>query len=53
MRTEVEVLSKLQYVNIVPMLGWNKDGMTPCLVYSLMEGGTLQDRLTCSVNGDV
>ena len=39
MRTEVEVLSKVQHVNIVPMLGWIKDDMTPCLVYSLMEGG--------------
>jgi hypothetical protein len=32
MRTEVEMLSQVQHVNIVPLLGWSKDGMTPCLV---------------------
>jgi hypothetical protein len=37
MRTEVEVLSQVQHVNIVPLLGWSKDGMAPCLVYALME----------------
>jgi serine/threonine protein kinase len=47
MRTEVEVLSQVQHVNIVPLLGWSKDGMAPCLVYALMEGGSLQDRLAC------
>ena len=45
MRTEVELLSQVQHPNIVPLLGWSKDGMTPCLVYALMEGGSLQDRL--------
>ncbi len=39
MRTEVEVLSQVQHVNIVPLLGSSKDGMAPCLVYALMEGG--------------
>jgi serine/threonine protein kinase len=47
MRTEVEVLSQVQHVNIVPLLGWSKDGLVPCLVYALMEGGSLQDRLAC------
>ncbi len=47
MRTEVEVLSQVQHVNIVPLLGSSKDGMTPCLVYVLMEGGSLLDRLAC------
>jgi interleukin-1 receptor-associated kinase 4 len=53
MRTEVEVLSKVQHVNIVPLLGWSKDGMAPCLVYALMEGGSLQDRLACRGSGAV
>jgi serine/threonine protein kinase len=45
-RTEVEVLSQ-QHVNIMPLLGSSKDGMAPCLVYALMEGGSLQNRLVC------
>ncbi len=51
MRTEVEVLSQVQHVNIVPLLGWSKDGMAPCLVYALMEGGSLLDRLACTGSG--
>ena len=51
MRTEVEVLSQVQHVNIVPLLGSSKDGMAPCLVYALMEGGSLQDRLACRGSG--
>ena len=51
MRTEVEVLSQVQHVNIVPLMGWSKDGMAPCLVYALMEGGSLQDRLACRGSG--
>jgi interleukin-1 receptor-associated kinase 4 len=41
----------VQHVNIVPLLGWSKDGMAPCLVYALMEGGSLQDRLACRGSG--
>ena len=51
MRTEVEVLSQVQHVNIVPLLGSSKDGMAPCLVYDWMEGGSLQDRLACRGSG--
>ncbi len=51
MRAEVEVLSQVQHVNIVPLLGSSKDGMAPCLVNALMEGGSLQDRLTCRGSG--
>ena len=53
MRTEVEVLSQVQHVNIVPLLGSSKDGMAPCSVYTFMEGGSLQDRLTCRGIGAV
>jgi hypothetical protein len=45
MNTEVKVLSQVQHPNIVPLLGWSKEGAAPCLVYALMEGGSLQDRL--------
>ncbi len=34
--TEMEVLSQVQHVNIVPLLGSSKDGMAPCLVYVLI-----------------
>jgi hypothetical protein len=37
--------------NIVPLLGWSKDSMAPCLVYALMDGGSLQDRLACRGSG--
>ena len=45
LQAEVAVLSKGQHPNVVPLLGWSVDGPTPCLVYALMEGGALEDRL--------
>ena len=48
--TEVEVLSCVQHVNIVPLLGWSEEA-TPCVVYALMEGGSLEDRLACKGGG--
>jgi len=48
MATEVEVLTHVQHANIVPLLGWSEEGAAPCLVYALMEGGSLQDRLACA-----
>jgi serine/threonine protein kinase len=45
---EVDVLSRVQHPNIVPVLGLSKDGVSPCLVYALMEGGSLQDSLACT-----
>ena len=53
MLTEVHVLSHVQHPNIVQLLGSSMDGYAPCLVYALMEGGSLQDRLECSRVGDV
>ena len=38
---------QVQHANIVPLLGWSQDDPAPCLVYALMEGGSLQDRLEC------
>jgi len=48
MQTEVQTLSTVQHPNIVQLLGSSTDGEEPCLVYALMEGGGLQDRLACS-----
>jgi len=51
METEVLVLSSVQHPNIVQLLGSSMDGVAPCLVNALMEGGSLQDRLACNVVG--
>ena len=40
-RTEVEVLSQVHHVSIVSLLGSSKDDIVPCLVYVLMEVGSL------------
>ena len=42
-----KVLKDIQHPNIVPLLGWSTDGVSACLVYALMESGSLQDRLAC------
>ena len=52
MKTEVQVLSQIQHPNVVQLLGSSTDGASPCLVYALMEGGSLQDRLAC-ITGQV
>ena len=47
------MLSQVYHINIVPLLGSRKDGMAPCLVYVLMEGGSFPDRLTCRDSGSL
>ena len=48
MFTELEILGRVQHVNIVPLLGWSSEqGEASCLVYALMEG-SLEDRLACT-----
>ena len=47
MRTEVQVLSHVQHPNVVQLLGWSNDAEASCLVYALMQGGSLKDRLAC------
>jgi len=47
MVTELQILGRVQHVNIVPLLGWSEQGEAPCLVYALMEG-SLEDRLACA-----
>ncbi len=36
--------SACQQVKITHLMGWSKDDMSLCLVYSFKEGGSLQDR---------
>ena len=47
MYTEVEVLSRVQHTNIVPLLGCSEQG-TLSVVYAFMEGGSLEERLACA-----
>ena len=47
MQTEVQVLSQVQHPNVVQLLGCSNDAEAPCLVYALMQGGSLKDRLAC------
>ena len=43
------MLTRITHANIVPLLGASTVGApSPCLVYALMEGGSLEDRLACA-----
>ena len=42
---EVRVLSAAQHPCILQLIGFSVDGLAPCLVYPLAEGGSLADRL--------
>ena len=42
------MLTEVVHPNIVPLLGSALDGPQPCLVYALMVGGALDDRLARS-----
>ncbi|XP_078000687.1 interleukin-1 receptor-associated kinase 4-like [Glandiceps talaboti] len=46
-KTEVEVLSRCQHVNLVSLIGYTCDGHNFCLIYDYMSNGSLQDRLMC------
>ena len=39
----------LNHINILTLYGYSVDGPNPCLVYELMPGGSLEDRLACHV----
>ena len=44
-KNEVVVLSRFRHENVVPLLGWCAQGCELCLVYMLMEAGSLFERL--------
>ncbi|KAA0184848.1 hypothetical protein HAZT_HAZT000800 [Hyalella azteca] len=46
-KTEVEILSQCNHVNILPLEGYSCDGPHWCLLYAFMLHGNLQDRLAC------
>ncbi|XP_068251024.1 interleukin-1 receptor-associated kinase 4-like [Palaemon carinicauda] len=47
-KTEVEILSKCNHENLVPLEGYSCDGPEWCLVYAFMPGGSLLDCLSCA-----
>jgi hypothetical protein len=47
---EVRVLTAAQHPCILQLIGFSVDGLAPCLVYPLAEGGSLADRL-CRARG--
>eukprot|EP00966_Prymnesium_polylepis_P138328 3196423-Prymnesium_polylepis.1 len=49
LQNELRVLRQLvlkPHANLVPLVGWATDGPVPCIVYALMDGGSLEDRLS-------
>ncbi|KAG8239134.1 hypothetical protein J437_LFUL018739 [Ladona fulva] len=44
-RNEVEMLSKFQHTNLLPLIGYSCDGPLYCLVYEYMSNGSLQEKL--------
>jgi len=45
LRDEIRLLSKCRHENLLPLLGYCLDSSSLCLVYPLMTGGNLDDRL--------
>jgi len=50
---EVRVLSKFRHPNLVTLLGWGKKDMQRYLIYELMPGGDVSDRLAKSKSGQL
>ncbi|XP_054741361.1 serine/threonine-protein kinase pelle [Anastrepha obliqua] len=42
---ELKHLSRYRHDNVLPLFGYSLNGDKPCLVYQLMKGGTLEQRL--------
>ena len=49
---EVELLGKLNHPNVLAVLAYSLDPSSPCLVYPLARGGSFQDRLIPSDDGE-
>lgn len=47
--TEVNSLSLLHHENIVPIIGYSKDGPAPCIVCEYIDGGTLKQKIADKV----
>ncbi|KAL7305194.1 hypothetical protein TKK_0002584 [Trichogramma kaykai] len=42
---EIKILNSSPHENILPLYAYSLDGFSPCLVYQLMQNGSLEDRL--------
>jgi len=42
---EIKILNSRAHENILPLYAYSFDGEMPCLVYQLMQNGSLEDRL--------
>lgn len=42
---EIRYLNSCRHDNILPLYGYSNNGESPCLVYQLMAGGSLEDKL--------
>ena len=45
LRIEVEILGKLRHPNIIKLFGWYVEGRSYCVIFELMNGGELFDRI--------
>ncbi|XP_061730093.1 interleukin-1 receptor-associated kinase 4-like [Cydia pomonella] len=43
--SEVRYLSQFRHINIVPILGFSKNGPVPCIVCEFIEGGSLIEKI--------
>lgn len=48
LQTEIQVLGTCRHENVLPLLGFCLHPRSPCLVYPLMRGGNLDDRIMLS-----
>lgn len=46
---EVKYLSQFQHENIVPILGYSRDGPAPCIVCEYIDGGSLEHKIAAKV----
>lgn len=48
LHNEIQLLGRCRHENLLPLLGYCLDRRAICLVYPLMAGGNLDDRLRCT-----
>nr|XP_008115205.1 PREDICTED: interleukin-1 receptor-associated kinase-like 2 isoform X1 [Anolis carolinensis] len=46
-RTEVQICFRCHHPNILQLLGFSVESVSPCLIYPYMPNGSLMDRLQC------
>ncbi|XP_015592025.1 serine/threonine-protein kinase pelle isoform X2 [Cephus cinctus] len=50
--TEIKILNSRPHENILPLYAYSLDGETPCLIYQLMQNGSLDDALRLRGNSE-